>query len=519
MNIVKGLIRTLKSSTKSNLRTEIGPSHPLIPWIIEHAAQLKNRYMVCVDGGTPTERLRGRGVHHLVYELGEKVLFLPLAPARRGDFGARFDYGIYVRCRSFDCQAYIETPLGVIRCRTVRQLSAQERRDTEFVLSMKGTPWSPDGERDGDVNIRVDLPEATGDGGAHPPDIDPPIIPRRMRLTREMFERFRLTAQCLGSHAIRTGIGYPASQTERCRERIEQELEKEPEGASKVARDRERMKRAGHEERARDMRIEDPEQRPGREVMEGTGASRSRDGAGNAPLPHRVSVMTSLRENKAMMQTWAILRVTGGDPESRLGRKLKTKRVRINVLDGEESDEWVETEEEWVRIHRRPRRDLFSPHDSQGGPKVSDISKIRESIVCSTGGGDWRIVDRWRDKESENHKHREACSRGDDETPQDLPQEWTGSTRFRESWGVLSDYESENHEHRETCSSDIEQAQPPAEDDFSLDVNGGILDIRPTSQQGKKWSLGDRKDQREILWLIRKKRPKRVIGYGKCILF
>ena len=28
-------------------------------------------------------------------------------------------------------------------------------------------------------------------------------------------------------------------------------------------------------------------------------------------------------------------------------------RVRINVFDGEESDEWVQTEEEWVRIHRR----------------------------------------------------------------------------------------------------------------------------------------------------------------------
>ena len=100
----------------------------------------------------------------------------------------------------------------MIRCRTVRQLSAQEKWDTEFVLSIKGTPWSPDGERAGDVNIRVDLPEARGDRGVHPPDIDPPIIPRRMRLTREMFERFGLTAQCLGCRAIRTGIGYPANE-------------------------------------------------------------------------------------------------------------------------------------------------------------------------------------------------------------------------------------------------------------------------------------------------------------------
>ena len=87
-------------------------------------------------------------------------------------------------------------------------------------------------------------------------------------------------------------------------------------------------------------------------------------------------------------------------------------------------------------------------------------------MVCSTDGGKWRIVDRWRDKESENHKHRE------------------------------------------TCSSDIEQTQPLAEEGFLPDV-----------KQGKRWNLSDRKDRREILWLIRKKRPKLVIGYGMCILF
>ena len=69
--------------------------------------------------------------------------------------------------------------------------------------------------------------------------------------------------------------------------------------------------------------------------------------------------------------------MTGGDPESRLERKGR-QRVRVNVFDGEESDEWVEAEEEWVRIHRRPRRDPFSPHDSQAGLELSDISKRRE---------------------------------------------------------------------------------------------------------------------------------------------
>ena len=280
-------------------------------------------------------------------------------------FGAKFDYGIYLGCRSFDGQAYVGTPSGVIRCRTVRQLSAQERWDTEFVLSIKGTPWSPDGERAGDANIRVDLPEARGDRGVHPPDIDPPIIPRRMRLTREMFERFGLTAQCLGCRAIRTGIGYPANHTERCRERIEQELEKEPEGASRVARDRENQ-----------ASVEDPEQRPDRVVIEGIGASSSRDGAGNEleatgrpvamsePQPRPAEPSVGGDQPPKEQCDDADMADPDSDrrrPRESLGEERETKRVRINVLDGEESDEWVETEEEWVRIQRRPRRDLFSP--------------------------------------------------------------------------------------------------------------------------------------------------------------
>ena len=148
MYIVKNLIRTLNSSTESTLRTMIGPSHPLIPWIIQHAVQLKNKYMVGADGRTSTERLIGRGVQRPVYEF----------PARRGDYGARSDFGIYLGCRSLDGQAPVGTPSGVISCRTVRQVSAGERWDGEYVHNIKGTVWSPYGERARDVNIRVDLP-------------------------------------------------------------------------------------------------------------------------------------------------------------------------------------------------------------------------------------------------------------------------------------------------------------------------------------------------------------------------
>ena len=159
------------------------------------------------------------------------------------------------------------------------------------------------------------------------------------------------------------------------------------------------------------MSVEDPEQRPDREVIEGTGASSSRDGAGNEqdvtgrPVamsePQPRPAEPSVGDDQAPREQSDDADMTDPDsdrrrPRESLGEERQIKRVRINVFDGEESDEWVETGEEWVRIHRRPRRDLFSLHDAQDGPKLSDISKRRESIVCSIDGGEWRIVNRWR---------------------------------------------------------------------------------------------------------------------------
>ena len=60
MNIVKGLIRNLKSSTESNLRVEIGSSHPLMPWIIEHATPQEQVHGGCRRQNSDREDERQR---------------------------------------------------------------------------------------------------------------------------------------------------------------------------------------------------------------------------------------------------------------------------------------------------------------------------------------------------------------------------------------------------------------------------------------------------------------------------
>ena len=125
----------------------------------------------------------------------------------------------------------LDLPSSVIRCRTVRQLSAEERWDKEFVLSIKGTPWSPDGERGRRRQHpcgsppRLEAMEA-----AHPPDIDTPIIPRRTRLTKEVFGEVLSHRPMLGMPCHSHRSWAPANHTERSLKRIQRELEKEPEG-------------------------------------------------------------------------------------------------------------------------------------------------------------------------------------------------------------------------------------------------------------------------------------------------
>ena len=149
-------------------------------------------------------------------------------------------------------------------------------------------------------------------------------------------------------------------------------------------------------------------------------------------------------------------------------------------------DEWVKAEEEWARIHRRQKkRDLFSLHDSQGGPRFRGKSRKRRESTMQTDGGERRIVARCKEKE----------------TSQDLPEN-RRSSRFRKSWEVLSD-------QKEATSRVTSRGM--------CWVTSWTFD--PHHSNAKKKNLSDTKDQRDILWLVSEKRPKLVFGSGMCMLF
>ena len=89
---VQGMIRTLKSALEKRIGEEVMSDHPVLPWMITHAAELVNRYQKGKDGRTAHYRWKGKVFKKKVVEFGEVVLYLiegKRGAGKRGERGRR----------------------------------------------------------------------------------------------------------------------------------------------------------------------------------------------------------------------------------------------------------------------------------------------------------------------------------------------------------------------------------------------------------------------------------------------
>ena len=75
---VAGMVRTHKLATELPYTREIGSDHPIMPWIIEHAAAMVTLFEVSADGRTAYERVRGKRWRQPLPAIGECVFYLPI---------------------------------------------------------------------------------------------------------------------------------------------------------------------------------------------------------------------------------------------------------------------------------------------------------------------------------------------------------------------------------------------------------------------------------------------------------
>ena len=68
-------VRALKLQLENNYRIHLTSKHPIMPWMVKHAAYLLNRYAVHSDGNTSYYRRWNKEHKTPICEFGETVLY------------------------------------------------------------------------------------------------------------------------------------------------------------------------------------------------------------------------------------------------------------------------------------------------------------------------------------------------------------------------------------------------------------------------------------------------------------
>ena len=207
------------------MKMRVTVDHPLMPFMVEWAAQARNYYKVGPDGRTAMERLMGHRIAKPGFEFAEKVYYLPpkiqgVEGRSRSSFRDRMYEGIFLGLSHFQALHIIGTPHGITTCRTVRPLPEQWRWDAALAASIKGTPWEPRPrcKGGGGESHPVEAGAATGEQtfGARK------VERRPFKMDPWVFETFGRTPNCRACQAKQADPSRKGMRhSDACRKRIE----------------------------------------------------------------------------------------------------------------------------------------------------------------------------------------------------------------------------------------------------------------------------------------------------------
>lgn len=253
-----GLIRTYKASLESRLGRKLPLTHPTVPWLIKHAANVINCFVVRACGKTSFERIKGRRCIEPIAEFGELVFFRPAKTKRekehKDSWRDRFAEGIWLGTNMRTSESIIGTHDGVFRAGAIRRKPPEERWSASYLQDLKGCPQQPVPGRDSYRMPNYVRPELVGgekSDAAPPagftPAIDEPSKVRGLYVRKEMVvgpSGHGPTPGCRKCRAVVRDVASSVPHSAECHARFMAILHATPgAGAMKAVRVEERLAR------------------------------------------------------------------------------------------------------------------------------------------------------------------------------------------------------------------------------------------------------------------------------------
>ena len=242
---VTGLLRTLKICLGKRLGVKIPSSHPIISWLVEHAAWLLNTRTMGTDGLTAYHRTKGRSYAKRSVGFGEYIMYMLPKKGPQKDARAKLDprwangYIMGYSKSSNEYYIFEETAKKLIRVKSVQRVPEDKR-------------WKPEGLQAIDVTCQqlyakrpargVQVEGFVEDPNAKPHD-QGRVRVQRVWIYERDYAQFGITDDCPKClHNQRWGYNKSRMvHSERCRTRMGQALNTTEEGRKRLAAAEERI--------------------------------------------------------------------------------------------------------------------------------------------------------------------------------------------------------------------------------------------------------------------------------------
>ena len=221
---VHGLARTLKDMLEDKIQETIPAKHPILAWLIEHAATLITLFAKGADGMTPYRRLKGKPWKIPIPPVGEQVHY---RVATKHKLEVRWSDGIFLGIRRTTSEKLVGTEQRIFVVQSIRRKPDGEQWCRAQVMALKGTPWTtnPGVEDPGELPMPVTLvPEQPQIERSAADSYNREVQNRRLYITRKDLEdpRIGYTPGCPACDETKAGRRTAGIQhTKACRQRIE----------------------------------------------------------------------------------------------------------------------------------------------------------------------------------------------------------------------------------------------------------------------------------------------------------
>ena len=136
-----GQVRTLLQQVTTSYNLTLSVQHPILPWIVRHAAWLLNRYAIHNDGQTSYQRRWQKDHKAPLCEIGETIQYMIPTTRTQPKMEPRFYKGIWLGRDTMTGESIVGIPGKILRVRTIRRQIMPDKYDRQLLDTINVYPW------------------------------------------------------------------------------------------------------------------------------------------------------------------------------------------------------------------------------------------------------------------------------------------------------------------------------------------------------------------------------------------